>query len=107
MRWFLGVVLAAVAACIGLASPGQANEPQALEDPAHAAVAEQVEVVDAVGTGEHPADHTRRFRDRVRRVHAQALLDEVMQTSGFGQPQRGDQTGRHTRLGSSKTGRMV
>ena len=70
------------------------GRPEALEDPAHAAVTEQVAVVGAVGTSEHPPDHTRRFRDRVRRVHAQALLDEVVQTSGFGQPQRGDQTSR-------------
>jgi len=47
-------------------------------------VAEQVEVIDAVHASEHPADHTRRLRDRVRRVRVQSLFEEIVQTSGFG-----------------------
>lgn len=62
------------------------GRPEAVEEPAHRALTQQVEVIDAAGTGEHPTDHTGRFRDRVRRVHV--LLEEIVQASGFGPPQR-------------------
>lgn len=65
------------------------------EEPAHPAMSQQVEVIDGVGTGEHPANHRRSLRARVGRGHRQAL-EQVVEANGLGQPQRRDQTGcRH------------
>ena len=65
------------------------------EDPAHPAVAQQVEVIDGVRTGEHPADDRGGLRRGVGRGHRQAL-EEVVEAGRSGQPQRRYQTcGRH------------
>lgn len=77
------------------------------EQPAHPAMAQQLEVIDAVGVGEHPAHHAGRLRRRVRRVDRQCLLKEVVQASGLAQPQRGNHPASGTTFGSSKVGRIV
>ena len=70
--------------------------PRRREEAFHATVTQEVEVIDAVRAGEHPADHRRRFRDRVRRAQAQPLLEEIVQAGGLSQSHRWDQaSGRH------------
>ena len=71
------------------------GRPNPGEQPIHPAVAQQVEVIDGVRTGEHPADDRGGLRRGVGRGHRQAL-EEVVEAGRSGQPQRRYQTcGRH------------
>ena len=49
--------------------------PHPSEQATHRAVAEQVQVIDRIGAGHHPAHHNGRLHRRVRRAHAQPLLE--------------------------------
>ena len=64
------------------------------KDLGHPAVAQHVQVIDAVRAGQHPRDHARRLGCRVRRAHAQPFLEQLVQASAFGQPHHRDQPGR-------------
>jgi len=55
-------------------------------------MAQQIQVIDAVGSREHPAHHAGRLRRRVGRVDAQQLIEQPVKTSQLGQPQRRHQT---------------
>ena len=73
------------------------------EQPAHAAVTQQVHVLDAVRPGDHPRDQRGHLRPGVRalvRRHRQLLLGQRSQTRPLRQPQHRNQpAGRHeTRL---------
>ncbi len=57
---------------------------------------EQVEIIDGVRAGQHPADHAGGLGYRVWRVDRQTPSQKVVQTSRLGQPQRWDQaSSRH------------
>lgn len=59
------------------------------EQSVHPAVAEQVHVVDRIGTGDHPTDQRRDLQVRVgttRCGQGQVLGDQVAQAGPFGQP---------------------
>ena len=47
--------------------------------PAHRAVPQHVEVIDAVRARQHPRNHTARLGHRVRRVHREELTEQVVQ----------------------------
>jgi hypothetical protein len=70
------------------------RRPDTGEDPVHPAVTQNVEVVDAVGAGQHPGNHTRRLRRRVRRPHAQLPAQQAMQPRQLRQPHHRHQTRR-------------
>jgi len=70
------------------------RRPDPGEDLAHPAMAQDVEVVDRVGAGQHPRDHARRLPRRVGRRDAQPLLQQVTQARPVGQPHHRDQTRR-------------
>jgi hypothetical protein len=62
------------------------------EQPRHPTMAQQIEVIDAVGAGQHATHHAGRLRRSVGRGDAQLLIEKVMQTSRLRQPQDRDQT---------------
>jgi len=68
--------------------------PHPGEDLGHPAVAQHVEVVDAVRADQHPCDHRGRFHASVRRGHAQMLLQQVLQAGLLRQPHHWHQSGR-------------
>ena len=68
--------------------------PHPVEQPAHPPVAQQVQVVDRIRAGQHPADHARRLHPRTRRGHRQTLAQQVMQPRGLSQPEHRHQTSR-------------
>lgn len=69
------------------------------EQPRHPTEARQVQVVDAVHAGEHPADHRGGPGPGARRRHRQPA-QQVVQAGGLGQPQHRHQPGNrhHTRI---------
>ena len=72
------------------------GRPHPRHEAGHAARAQQVQVIDAVRTGQHPRDHGPRLGDRVRARHAQMLDQQAIQTGPLAQLQHGHQPGgRH------------
>jgi hypothetical protein len=69
----------------------------AVEQVCHAAVAEDVHVIDRVGSGSHPADECGQFRRRVRAFvsaggrHGQTVFGEVEQAGLLGEAHDRDQ----------------
>ncbi|WP_248580413.1 hypothetical protein [Nocardioides sp. InS609-2] len=51
----------------------------------------QVQIVDAVGAGQHPADEAARLDHPVLRVHREVLAKQVVQARGLGQEKHRDQ----------------
>lgn len=72
--------------------PQRRGRPDPREQLRHRAVAQHVEVIDAVRADQHPRDHTAGLGHRVRRVHGGMLGDQVVQTGFLGQPQHRDQS---------------
>jgi len=83
------------------------RRPHPREHLPHAAVAQHVEVIDGVRSGEHPCHHAGRLGRRVRRRHAQPLLEQVLQTCSVGQSHHRDQTCRTDQVRVIENGRYL
>ena len=57
------------------------------EHPAHPAMTQHVQIIDAVCPGQHPRHHARGLHRRRRRVHPQPLRQHLTQAGRFGQHQ--------------------
>ena len=72
------------------------------EEPAHATVAQQPHVDDAVGPGDHARHQCRDLRGRVgtgRARHRETVRDELVQTGLFGQAHHREKPGRGHEIG--------
>jgi len=64
--------------------PQRRRGPHPAKQAVHPAVAQQVHVLDAVGTGDHPGDHRRNLQVRVHATgltQRQLLTDQARQTA--------------------------
>ncbi len=84
------------------------GRPDPVEQAAHGAVPERIEVIDAVSAGEHPGDDAGRLGHRVRAGHRHQPAHQLVQTSQLRQPQHRNQASsqHEIRVIENRTGRV-